>query len=313
MAPRFDLIDLQLFLHIAGAASITHGAGRSNMSLAAASERVRAMEDALGIPLLERKRRGVGLTPAGAALVHHARVVVQQLEQMRGELGTYAKGLRGRIRVLSPTVGMFEYLPAALSAFLSAHPNVDIDLEERISNEVVREIAAGLADIGITAGPIDVAAELETFPFAKNRHVLVVPKTHALARHRKIGFALALEHDFVGLGADHPLQALVEQYAQRAGRVMRVRVHLSSFEVICQMVANGTGIAVVPEVAARRWARSMPLHVVVLTDPWTIRHLTVCVKSLESLSPHARNLAEFLRAQKAPMRAIANHGACRGA
>src|SRR5438270_10961473 len=84
MSLRFDLTDLRLFLHVAEAASITHGASRSNMALASASERIRAMEDALGAPLLERKRRGVQLTPAGAALARHARIVTQQLEHMRG-------------------------------------------------------------------------------------------------------------------------------------------------------------------------------------------------------------------------------------
>src|ERR1700681_2591697 len=112
---RFDLTDLRLFLNVDDAASITHGASRSHMALASASERIRAMEDALGAPLLERKRRGVQLTPAGSALVHHARIVTQQLEQMRDELSDYAKGLRGHVRLLSNTVAIAELLPAPLA------------------------------------------------------------------------------------------------------------------------------------------------------------------------------------------------------
>src|ERR1700722_17446237 len=99
MSMRFDLTDLRLFVHVAEAASITHGASRTNMALASASERIRAMEDALGVKLLERLRRGVRPTPAGAALLHHARVVIEQLERMRGELTEYGKGLRGHVRV----------------------------------------------------------------------------------------------------------------------------------------------------------------------------------------------------------------------
>jgi DNA-binding transcriptional LysR family regulator len=64
MSIRFDLIDLRLFMHVAEAANITRGANRSNMALASASERIRAMEDALGVPLLERQRRGVRLLAA---------------------------------------------------------------------------------------------------------------------------------------------------------------------------------------------------------------------------------------------------------
>ena len=79
MSIRFDLTDLRLFMHVAEAANITRGANRANMALASASERIRAMEDALGVPLLERQRRGVRLTSAGSTLVHHARIVTQQI------------------------------------------------------------------------------------------------------------------------------------------------------------------------------------------------------------------------------------------
>ena len=145
MSIRFDLTDLRLFVHVAEVGSITHGATRANMALASASERIRAMEEALGAPLLERKRRGVRLT-AVFALVHHARIVTQQLEQMRGELSDYAKGLRGHVRLLSNTVGIAELLPTALAAFLRAHPNIDVELEDRPSRGMVRAIAEGLAD-----------------------------------------------------------------------------------------------------------------------------------------------------------------------
>lgn len=295
MAHRLDLIDLQLILRVAEATSITHGARRSNMSLAAASERIRAMEEFLGTPLLERKRRGVELTPAGSVLVRHAHTVTQQLEQMRSELSSYAKGLRGHVRLLSNTIGLFEYLPTALAAFLSANPHVDVDLEERPSREIMRAVAAGRADIGIIGGAVDPAAELETFPFAQNRLVLVVPRAHPLGRLRRTSFSVALEHDFVGLSTNSVLQAYVDQQAQHIGRRLKVRVRLSSFDAICQMVASGIGIAVVPDVAARRWERSMDIQVVALTDAWVIRHLTACVRSLKSLSPSARRLVEFLR------------------
>ena len=175
MPLRYDLTDLRLFLHVAEAASITHGARRSNMSLAAASERIRAMEADLGTDLLVRGRRGVQLTPAGSTLLQHAHSVVQQLQQMRGDLDAFAKGLRGHVRLLVNTVAMLEYLPRMLSAFLAQHPNIDVDLEERKSPEIMRAVAAGRADIGIVAGAIDPTMQLETFPFARNLLVLILP------------------------------------------------------------------------------------------------------------------------------------------
>ena len=295
MPLRYDLTDLRLFLHVVEAASITHGARRTNTSLAAASERIRAMEADLGAELLVRGRRGVQLTPAGSTLLQHARSVVQQLQQMRGDLDAFAKGLRGHVRLLVNTVAMLEYLPKMLSAFLAQHPNVDVDLEERKSPEIMRAVAAGRADIGIVAGAIDSAMQLETFPFAHNLLVLILPRRHPLAGKRKAAFAETLGHDYVGLGAASAPQEFVGQQAERAGRRLRVRVRLSSFDVICQMVEGGTGIAIVPEATARRWRRSMKLNIAHLTDPWAIRHLTLCVQRSQSASPHARRLLAHLR------------------
>ena len=300
MPLRYDLVDLRLFLHVVEAGSITHGAQRTNMSLAAASERIRAMEDALGSPLLERKRRGVEPTGAGAVLAQHANVVLQQLEQMRGELGGFAQGLRGRVRLHSNTVGMLEYLPAAIAKFLSDHPHIDIDLEEHHSPATVRAVAAGRADIGIVAGNVDPTAELQTFPFAQNQLVLAVPRRHALARHRKVSFMQALQYDFVGLGADSALQAYVNQQALRAGLRLRVRLRLGSFDMICRMVEKGIGIAVLPEATARRLQESMAIKAVALTDGWAERHLTTCIRSLKTLSPHARQLLKVLQPQALP-------------
>jgi molybdate transport repressor ModE-like protein len=293
---RFDLTDLRLFLHVAEAASITHGANRSNMALASASERIRAMEDALGAPLLERRRRGVQLTPAGVALLQHARIITQQLERMRGELTEYAKGLRGHVRLLSNTAATAEFLPAALGGFLLAHANIDVDLEERPSGEIVRAVAAGLADVGIVADAVDPAAELETFPFAIDRLVLVAPRRHALGRQRQIAFRATLEHDYVGLVAGSALQEHLDDQAARSGHRLKLRVRLTGFDAICRLVETGIGLAAVPEAAARRCSRTMSIRVIPLTDPWALRHLTICVRRLASLPSHAQRLVEHLSA-----------------
>jgi molybdate transport repressor ModE-like protein len=295
MLLRFDLTDLQLFLHIAEAGSITHGASRANMSLASASERVRAMEDALHTSLLERKRRGVHLTPAGAALVHHARIVTQQLEQMRGDLNEYATGLRGNVRLLAIAVVIAEFLPTALAAFLLAYPNIDIGLEERSSLDIVRAIAEGLADIGIVGDTLDPALELETFPLAADRLVLVAPHRHTLASHRKIAFREVLHHDFIGLVAGNSLQQYLDNHAARAGRQLRLRVRLSGFEAICRMVESNVGLAVLHETVARRCQRSMAIRLIPLTDAWALRHFTVCYRSFKSLPVHAQRVVEYLR------------------
>src|SRR5947209_9973925 len=178
---RFDLIDLSLFRHVVEAGSITHGADRAHLALAAASTRIRHMEETLGASLLVRSRGGVTPTQAGRTLLQHARTILGQAERLREDLGAYAGGLAGQVRVLSNTNALTEFLPETLSSFLAAHPNVSVDLEERLSDEIVGLIAEGVADIGIVAGTVD-AGELETYPYRSDRFVLVVAKDHPLAK-----------------------------------------------------------------------------------------------------------------------------------
>src|ERR1700761_9637456 len=202
---RFDLADLSLFRHVAEAGSITHGAERANLALAAASTRIRNMEEALGAPLLLRRRQGVAPTPAGRTLLQHARTILRQAERLREDLGAYAGGLAGQVKVLSNTNAITEFLPETLSSFLASHPNVSVDLEERLSDEIVGLIAEGGGDLGIVAGTVD-AGGLETYPFRRDRFVLVVARDHALAKRAKIGFEDVLDQDFVGVDRASAIQ-----------------------------------------------------------------------------------------------------------
>ena len=293
---RFDLADLSLFRHVVEAGSITHGAERAHLALAAASTRIRNMEDVLGVPLLTRGRQGVTPTQAGRTLLQHARTILRQAERLHEDLGAYGGGLAGQIRVLSNTNALTEFLPEALSSFLAAHPSVSVDLEERLSDEIVGLIAEGVADLGIVAGTVDVRA-LETYPFRRDRFVLVVARDHPLAKRTKIAFEDVLGHDFVGLDRASALQRFLASKAMRIGRPLRLRVQLRSFDAVCRLVERNVGIGIVPETTAHRVAKAMAIAIVPLTDAWAVRELTICIRSMNDLPLYARQLVEHLRAQ----------------
>lgn len=292
-----DLTDLRLFLHVVEAGSITRGAQRAHLALASASERVRGLEEELGVALLERERRGVRPTPAGSALAEHARVVLRQVEHLRGELGGYAAGVRGRVRLLSNTAALSEFLPEVLAAFLTAHPEVDVELEERLSHEIVRAVAEGRAEVGLVADTVDLGA-LETFTVQEDRLVGVVPRGHPLAARRELAFSELLDAPFVGLEEGSALQAHLEWQASRLGRRLRYRVRLRGFDALCRMVERGVGWGVIPEAAARRCQRSMAIRRVALRDTWATRRLTLCVRRQTELSVQARLLVQALRADR---------------
>ena len=294
---RVDLVDLSLFRHVVEAGSITHGADRAHLALAAASTRIRNMEASIGVVLLTRGRQGVTPTQAGRTLLQHARTMLAQAERLREDLGAYAGGAAGQVRVLSNTNALTEFLPETLSAFLAAHPNVSVDLEERLSDEIVGLIAEGVADIGIVAGTVD-AGRLETFPFRSDRFVLVVARDHPLARRARIGFSEVLDHDFVGLDRASALQRFLADKAARAGRSIRLRIQLRSFDGVCRLVERNVGVGIVPETTARWAAKTMAIKAVELTDPWALRDLSICVRDYKALPHYARQLVDHMREER---------------
>ncbi|HEV2000792.1 MAG TPA: LysR substrate-binding domain-containing protein [Xanthobacteraceae bacterium] len=293
---RFDLADLSLFRDVVEAGSITRGAERAHLALAAASTRIRHMEEALGASLLVRGRQGVTLTHAGRTLLQHARIILRQAERLREDLGAYAGGVGSQIRVLSNTNALTEFLPEALSSFLAAYPSVSIELEERLSDEIVALIAEGVADVGIVAGTVD-PGSLETFPYRRDRFVLVVANEHPLAKRSKTSFAQVLDRDFVGLDRASALQRFLADKAARIGRPLRLRIQLRSFDAVCRLVEKNVGVGIVPETTARRTTKYMAITTVTLTDTWAVRDLTICVRSFAELPSYARELVTHLRAE----------------
>ena len=91
-----------------------------------------------------RGRAGVTPTQAGRTLLQHARSILAQSERMQEDLSPYARGLAGQVRVLSNTNALTEFLPETLSSFLMAYPDISVDLEERLSDEIVGLIADGV-------------------------------------------------------------------------------------------------------------------------------------------------------------------------
>jgi DNA-binding transcriptional LysR family regulator len=294
IAMRFDLVDLQLFIAVAETRSITRGAQRVNLALASASERIKGLEESLGIALLTRGRRGVELTAAGESVLDHARIVIHNVEAMRGDLASFASGARASVHLLANTSGLSEYLPKALAEFLGQHPRISIDVEERESVDIAHAIASGAADLGLAAEHA-LPEGLERIPFSEDRLVLVTPRGDDLAGRRQVDFRDVVERDFVGLITSIALHAHVAGHAARLGVRMRFRARFNNFDAIGQMVAAGIGIGVMPEVAAKRCARSMKIAVVRIRDTWANRRLVICARSFKALSKPAQQLVEHLR------------------
>lgn len=289
---RVDLDDLRLYLAVLDSGSITAGAELAHLSLSAASERLARLEGNLGVRLFDRSRQGVTPTAAGVALTPHARAVANQIERLRAELKPFAKGLRGRIRMHCNTAALTEFLPEVLGAYLAAHPDVDIDLQESWSYEIVESIRQRRADIGILSDAVD-TSDLEVRPFREDRLVVLIPADHPLARRSEIAFIDVAGSCLVGLTEDSALHRFLHDQARRSGTSIQYRARLRSFDLVCRMVARGAGLAIVPQGVVERLGQGA-VHVALLSDRWASRRLLLCAQSFRVFPAYVRELVDAL-------------------
>jgi DNA-binding transcriptional LysR family regulator len=290
---HFDLVDLRLMVHIAEANSLTRGAEGSHISLPSASTRIKNLEESIGTKLLYRTSQGVTLTPPGQAFVHHARLVLGQIESLRGDMQEYAKGVKGHLRVFANTTALGEFLPPVLRTYLLSHPDVNIDLKERLSHDIVRAVTEGQTDIGIVAGHVR-TENLEVIPYRQDRLALVVPVGHALAQTGSIDFEQTLELDHVGLQESSAIHAFLRQVCDGLHRRLPLRIQVGNFEAACRMIEASVGVGILPESAARRHAQTMAIRIVRLNDEWSLRALLICMRKLDALPSFARDLVDLL-------------------
>lgn len=290
---QFDLIDLQLFVNIAEVSSLTRGAERSHISPPAASMRIKNLEDNVGTALLYRSNQGMTLTPSGQAFLVHARAVLQQLEHLRSDLHEYARGVKGHVRIFANTTAMTEFIPAVLCRYLASHPDVNVDLRERSSSDIVRAVNDGTTDIGIVAGSVRTEG-LEVLPYRTDTLVLAVSRSHKLAASSTVDFNQVLDEYFIGLHENTAIYAFLNQTADQLGKALKMRIQVGNFEAVCRMVEANIGIGLLPESAARRYSRVMDIAIVSINDDWAVRQLKICVRNLRFLPFFAHELVEML-------------------
>lgn len=296
---RLDLVSLSLFSLVVRTGSISRGAELAHLAVGAASKRISDLEDAVGAELFERHSRGVTLTLAGQALQRHAQRILADVDHLAADLSDHASGIIGVVRMAAITSAVTQFLPADLAGFIAAHAGIRVELDESNSREAVLAVVDGRADIGLFADRTATLG-LQTVSYRRDRLVLVVPAGHALAARAAqapMRFAEVADLDFVSLPADTSLAQRLAAESAAIGRRLRVRIHVRSFDAMCQMVAAGLGVAVLPDAAVQPHLRSMGLACIALADPWVERELLIGVRDVAALARPVRLLLDHLVAR----------------
>jgi DNA-binding transcriptional LysR family regulator len=272
---HYDLTDLRLFVHVGELLNLTRAAEKSFLSVPSASLRIKQLEESLQTPLLIRQAKGLQLTQAGETLLRHARTVLQQLEVLHADLRPYAKGIKGRIRLQANSTATNTFLADALSAFLNDNPDIDIELEEQPSREIIANVAKGIADLGIVAGSV-AADELDVLPLYADELVVIAHPHDPITRHRSLRLADMLDDcRFVGLNQFNSIQVFLERIAHGMGKRINLRIQVGSYDAVCRMVEAGAGVSIVPRVFAQGYAGAANLRLLPLEDSWARREISL--------------------------------------
>ncbi|GAB5094775.1 LysR family transcriptional regulator [Caballeronia sp. LP006] len=295
---RLDLTTLQLFLAVFEEGTLTRAAEREAIAVSAASKRLLELEQAVGAVLFERKARGMELTPAGETLLHHARRVLRDVENIGIELAEHASGVRGYVRMMANLSAIVEFLPEDLRAFITVHDQIKIDLEERPSGGIVEGVLDSLVDLGICSGDADTRG-LQSTHYRHDRLVIVTPGDHPLSQREHVTFADTLDFDHIGLHSASSINMRTHLAARQAGKALRLRIHVPGFDAVCRMVQAGMGVGVLPHRVFEAMGRQLGLAAVALDEEWAARSLVIVVRDTGALSPVSRLLFDHLRSVEA--------------
>ncbi|MBN9110350.1 MAG: LysR family transcriptional regulator [Pseudonocardia sp.] len=300
---QYDLVDLRLFLHVVAAGSITAGAERTNLSLPSASARIRTLERHARVELLVRGRRGVRPTPAGTALARHAREVLDRAARLDGAIASYARPQGKPLSLLAGSSAMHDLVPRAVTSFLLANPDLDVDVAEHRSVVTARMLLDGEADLGLVIEHTAAEAGLTAEPLCDDSLVVICRAGGALADRRSLTYAEVVEHPMVGLQAGAPLQVALALNVGPSGPVARHRTRAMDLRTVVALAAAGAGLAIVPR-RATGGRRGDELDVCELREPWARRRLTLCrgaavdpsspgAAAVEELAGHVRTAASL--------------------
>jgi DNA-binding transcriptional LysR family regulator len=289
----FDPVTLRLFIAVCEERNIAIAARREAIVPSAISKRIRQMEEEAGVKLLERGRRGVSVTAAGETLWRYARESLQLLDRMQAELGAFASGVQGHVRVFGSKSALAQFLPVDVSTFADCYRDVRVSLEEREIWEVVRGVEEGRADVGVCWDAVDLRG-LRTFPYHRDHLAVVMHPNHPLAVRKSIWFEETIDHEHVDIAARSIMNQTQRSAAAAAGKQMRYRIQVSTVDAAYRIVAAQLALAIVPREEASPIQQALGLKVIPLRDAWAKRQFVISVRNTP-LSVPAQLLVESLR------------------
>ena len=274
----FTLRQLQYVVAVATTKSFRGAATLCHVSQPSLSSQIAQVESALGVALFERDRRGVLLTPAGENLIERARGLLRDADDMVTTSHLYADPLAGTLRIgVIPTVSPY-MLPDVAPALRKAFPRLSLVYFEEKTSVLVDKLEQGELDAAILALEANLG-DLTTELLLDDPFMLAVARAHRFAERKKPVAMTDLEGENVLLLDDgHCLREQALSYCQRA-KTEELEFRATSLATLCQMVAGGAGVTLLPTLAVTAENRRGNLTLLPFAKPKPGRTIVLAYRS----------------------------------
>jgi DNA-binding transcriptional LysR family regulator len=244
---------LKVLREVAAQGSFSAAADALSYTQSAVSQAVARLEAETGVTLIERDRRGVRPTAAGAALVEHADGILARLDAAEAEVSAIAGVRGGRLRMASfPTAGA-TLMPVAIATFRAAHPEVELSLAEGEPEEIVPRLRAGEFDLVLVYEFRGVSEKLgagmRRFELLDDPIHVALPVGHELAKRDTVRLGDLRGESWVQTSSATPYARYVVRSCHTAGFEPRVSFESDDFQTVQGLVAAGVGVALIPQLA----------------------------------------------------------------
>ena len=293
-----DLRRLEIFAKVAELGSFSRAADALSLTQPTVSEHVRALEDELGVQLLDRLGRGATPTRAGALLLEYARRLLALAREAQQALDQFQGRMSGELVVGGSTIPGEYVLPALIGQFKSKYPDISIALLIADTRQVSEWVETGRVEAAVV-GARPAQRALEARELMSDELVVVVPIDHAWIGRRAVTLADVRSEPLVvrerGSGSREALErALGEAGLDLSG--FRVAGEMGSTQAIKQAVRAGVGVSLISKRAVEDECRASLLHCVKLKDFRVSRAFYLVTHRDRSRSPLAQAFLAFVEA-----------------
>ncbi|SAL21910.1 LysR family transcriptional regulator [Caballeronia choica] len=292
---KIDTLGVQAFIAIADRGSFQSAADALHVTQTAITQRLRKLEDFLGVTLIERTTRSITLTEIGRDFLPQARRLLGELADALVEIRETGIARRGDVSIACvPTVGV-QYLPRIMQAYSARYPHNRIKILDHASSAVVEAVLRREVEFGINIAG-EHHADLVSAPLTQDRYVLICHEDHPLANRRRIAWKQLQPYPLIFAGEMSGNRALLDLALETSGLSLRSFYEVQRSSTAVGLVAQGVGAAVVPQLAIQKGAYPT-VRTIELTNPDVSRTLVLVARKTAHLSPAAQALYDMIQEQ----------------